>query len=325
VLRGTLNFNKMRYLLIISLLAFLSSCTKEVKIDIPGYEKQLVVDGQISTGTPPFVLLSTTKDIYSPTDLQSYLNGFVSGAKVTVNNGNKTVELIEVCSDNLPPGSEDAAAELFGIPAEDLGNVQICAYATFDTEMFGEIGKTYTLRIEYEGKVYTSQTTLKTPVGFVNTFWKTDGQLANHGFSSVTFSDPGNEYNAYFWEVKRINLDTAGNERDPLFLNTFNPVFNDEFFNGSTFEFAYENPMSFRDENLPDRFRGYYERGDSVVIKFSSLDSDVYEYFEKKYVQINNGGSPFSVPANIPTNIVGGALGVWAGFSTYYDTLYCQD
>ncbi|MFT5581468.1 MAG: hypothetical protein ACI9G9_000719, partial [Psychromonas sp.] len=133
MLRGTLNFNEMRYLLIISLLAFLSSCTKEVKIDIPGYEKQLVVDGQISTGTPPFVLLSTTKDIYSPTDLQSYLNGFVSGAKVTVNNGNKTVELIEVCSDNLPPGSEDAAAELFGIPAEDLGNVQICAYATFDT------------------------------------------------------------------------------------------------------------------------------------------------------------------------------------------------
>lgn len=315
----------MKYCLYISAVLFsLASCTKEVQIDIPGYEEQLVIDGQIETDGPPFVLISKTSDIYSPTDLQSYLNGFVSGAIVTVSNGTKTVVLDEVCSNELPPGTETFAADLFGVPAEDLANFQICAYTTFDTDLWGEIGKDYALTVTYEGKTYTSTTTLVEPVAFDSVYWKPDGNQTQYGFSWVTMTDPADRYNAYFWEVKRINIDAEGNERDGLFTNTFNPVFDDEFFNGTTFDFAYENPMSFSDENAPEAARGYYGIGDSVVIKFSSLDKDVYEYYEKKYVQINNGGSPFAVPANVPSNIKGGALGIWAGFSPTYDTLHCQ-
>ncbi len=304
-------------------LFFLYSCTKEVKIDIPGYQEQLVIDGQIEPNSPPFVLLSKTKDIYSPTDLSAYLNGFISGAIVTVSNGSVTVQLDEICSDNLPSGTEEIAAEFFGIPVDELKNYHICAYTTANTDIFGEIGKTYTLSVSYDGKTYTAATTLKPPVPFVKTFWKPD-EFEDYGYSWVTLSDPGSAYNAYMWEVKRINLDTAGNERDRLFTKTYNPVFDDEFFNGSTFDFAYENPMSFDEDNLPAQYRGYYKVGDTVVIRFSQLDEKVYDYFEKKYVQINNGGSPFSVPANIPTNIKGGALGIWAGFSPNIDTLICK-
>jgi hypothetical protein len=53
------------------------------------------------------------------------------------------------------------------------------------------------------------------------------------------------------------------------------------------------------------------------------MDRDVFNFFEKKYIQMSTAGNPFATPTNIPTNIVGGALGVWAGFSTSYDTLYC--
>ena len=38
---------KLFYLLII--LFAITSCTKEVKIDIPGFEEQLVIDGSIET------------------------------------------------------------------------------------------------------------------------------------------------------------------------------------------------------------------------------------------------------------------------------------
>jgi hypothetical protein len=38
---------------------------------------------------------------------------------------------------------------------------------------------------------------------------------------------------------------------------------------------------------------------------------------------MQTGGNPFASPTNIQTNIKGGALGVWAGFSTFYDTLIC--
>ena len=45
--------------------------------------------------------------------------------------------------------------------------------------------------------------------------------------------------------------------------------------------------------------------------------------FLRKRRQMSSNGSPFASPINIPTNISGGALGIWAGFSPYHDTLYC--
>ncbi len=98
----------------------LLSCTKEVNIDIPGYVKTIVVDGSITTGQPPIVLLSSSQDIFSPTNLQAYINGFISGAVVTVSNGTNTVTLTEFCTDNLPAGSEAYASSIFGIPEDQL-------------------------------------------------------------------------------------------------------------------------------------------------------------------------------------------------------------
>ena len=60
------------------------SCSKEVEIDIPGYVSELVVDGTIETNQHPLVLLSTSADIYSATDLSAYLTGFVYDAEVEI-------------------------------------------------------------------------------------------------------------------------------------------------------------------------------------------------------------------------------------------------
>jgi len=38
---------------------------------------------------------------------------------------------------------------------------------------------------------------------------------------------------------------------------------------------------------------------------------------------MQTSSNPFSTPVNIPTNVSGGALGIWAGYSPWYDTLYC--
>jgi len=112
--------------------------------------------------------------------------------------------------------------------------------------------------------------------------------------------------------------------QDPQFSKTFNPYFNDEFFNGLTFEFGYENPMSFNDPNGNDAYRGFYKLNDTVVVKLSKIGGKEYNYFEKKYNQMYSGGSPFAVPTNIPTNIEGGALGIWVAYSPWIDTLVCQ-
>jgi hypothetical protein len=314
----------MRQAVIFSAFFFLlSACTKEVKIDIPGYEEQLVIDGRIETGQPPIVLLSRTKDIYAPTDLESFLNGFVSGATVTVSDGTTTVVLDEICSDDLPPGTEEIAAELFGVPQEELADYHLCAYTTFNTAIWGQVGKTYQLTVDFEGRSYTATTAILPPVQLDSVYWKEETDVPGNGYSWATLSDPASEINAYNWEVKRINTQPDGQPRDKIFKRTYSPVFDDEFINGQTFDFAYENPMSWEDESVPSDQKGLYQYGDSVVIKFSRIDQGVYDYLEKKYLQLQTNGNPFASPVVIPSNIQGGALGVWAGFSPYFDTLWC--
>ncbi|MGJ8661223.1 MAG: hypothetical protein ACSHXL_04235, partial [Bacteroidota bacterium] len=129
------------------------------------------------------------------------------------------------------------------------------------------------------------------------------------------------DYNAYMLEVKRINKNGQGENIDPLFSDLYSPVFNDEFVNGTTFDFGFENPMSWSDVNVPSEYKGYYKIGDTVVTRFSSLDALAYEFLEKKYLQMNSAGNPFAVPTNVPSNITGGALGAWIGYSPSYDTL----
>ena len=79
----------------IVLLSALFSCTKEVKIDIPGYQNQLVVDGIIETGGHPIVLLSQSANIYEQSDLAAYIARFVYDANLSVIHGNDTFFLYQ--------------------------------------------------------------------------------------------------------------------------------------------------------------------------------------------------------------------------------------
>jgi len=291
----------------------LNSCSKEVKIDIPGFDEQIVIDGSIETGTPAIIFLSNSKDIYAPTDINSYLSGFISGATVTVSNGTITDTLTEICTDNLPAGFESIAAAFFGLPIEQLVTLHLCAYVS--TGLVGEVGKTYALKVLYNNKTYTSSTKIENPTALDNLFWRDQVNLPGYGFSWAKITDSPVMGDAYRWEVKNIS--------DGSFSKPFQPFTDDRFYNGKTFEFSVENPMSFKDTTIENQYKGYYKLGDTIVVKFSKLGKKEYQFFEKKYNQIYSGGNPFATPTNIPTNIQGGALGVWAGFSPWYDTLIC--
>lgn len=295
-------------------LSVLWSCTKEVKIDIPGYKEQLVVDGRIETGQPAIVLLSKSANVYSSTNFESYLNSFVDDAVVVLSDGTQSVTLTKICTDDLPPGFEQIAAGIFGIPIEILVNLHLCAYVSLD--MFGEIGKTYTLQITHQDKQYSASSKIQNPVSLDALFWQPEGNFTDRGFSWAKLSDPATTADAYLWEVKYL--------QDIQFSKTFNPYFNDKFFNGLTFDFAYENPMSFQDTTANNPYRGFFKYGDTIVVKMSKLGMNEYNYFEKKYNQIFSGGSPFAVPTNIPSNIQGGALGIWVAYSPWFDTLVCN-
>jgi hypothetical protein len=308
-------------LFLFSLIFLLGACTKEVEVEIPGYQEQLVIDGSISAGQPAIVLISTSENIYSPTNLEAYLNGFVSGATVVVSDGMITDTLVEICTDNLPPGTEDLAAAFFGISPDELVNLNLCGY--FSTVITGEVGKTYNLEVSVGDQNFSSVTAIYETTALDSLYWKPEGSLTNHGWSWATLSDPAGSYDAYMWEVQRLNLLPDGSQ-DPLWYKTFNPFFDDLVFDGLTFDFAYENPINFFDETVNEDYRGYFEQGDTIIVKLSKLGRDEFNFYQKKYNQMYTSGNPFATPTNIPSNIEGGALGVWAGFSPWIDTLICQ-
>lgn len=314
-------FPLKKSILFVLILILFTSCTKEVKVDIPGYAEQLVVDGRIETGSFPVVLLSKSQNVYAPTDLEAYINSFVSDAQVSVSNGTSTISLSLIPVGSLPLESQKTVAEMLKLELNELQLLPIQVYSTTDPSILGEVGKTYTLQIEHNGKSYSGSTSLLAPVALNNLYWKADESNSEYGYSWANLTDPAGQFNGYKWEAKRINLTSSGEYLDDLYKRA--GYFKDQYFDGLTFEFAVGNPLKRKDSTHLEEYKRFYRIGDTVVIKLSRLDYATYDFFDKKSAQLSNGGNPFATPVNIPSNIPG-ALGIWAGISPWYDTLACH-
>lgn len=309
------------YSLFISIL--LIGCTKEVEIDIAGFEEQLVVEGRIETNGFPIVLLSRSQNVYAATNIGSYLQSFISDATVSVTNGQQTIQLEPISISQLPLSSQKTVAEMLELELYEVVFLPILVYSTANSTIKGEVGKTYTLEIKYKGKTFEGETSILNPVPLDTVYWMPNSENTEYGLSVGRLSDPKNEYNAYKWEAKRINIQSNGEELDTLFRKGGNGYFDDKFFNGITLEFEASNRQRRKDPTHLAEYKRYYRLGDSVVVKFSRIDKQSFDFFNKMDAQLNSAGNPFATPVNVPSNISGGALGIWCGVSPWYDTLYC--
>lgn len=307
-------------ILFISFSLFLS-CSKEVKIDIPGFASQLVVDGTIETNGNPLVLLSQSANIYSETNLSSYLNNFITNADVKVVHGLDTFNLLPMNIVDLPLASQKKLAEMLEIGFGETILLPIKVYSNI--ELIATANSSYELIIDYDSKTYKSTTFIPLPSSLDNIYWKPEISNPMYGISWAHLSDNSTQYDAYKWEVKRINKNADNEDLDIIFKKTNDAYFDDRYFNGQSFDFSYENPLKRKDSTHLEEYKRYFRIGDSVVVKFSKMDLNTFTFFQKKSAQLSSNGNPFGSPINITSTISGGALGIWAGFSPYYDTLYC--
>ena len=307
-------------ILFISFFFFLS-CSKEVKIDIPGFTSQLVVDGTIETDGNPLVILSKSSNIYSETNLSSYLNNFITNAVVKVVHGVDTFNLSPMNIVDLPLASQKKVAEMLEISFNEVQQLPIKIFTSLD--LIATSDSYYELIIQHESKTYKSLTYIPSPTPLTNLYWKPENSNTQYGKSWARLSDNSAQYDAYKWEVKRINKNENNNEEDKVFKKPRDAYFDDRYFNGLSFDFSYNNPRGLQDSLNLEEFKRFYRLGDSVVVKFSKMDKNTFTFFQKKGAQLSSNASPFASPINIPSNISGGALGIWAGFSPCYDTLYC--
>jgi len=304
-------------------------CQKEINIDIPDAEQKLVIEGTIEADgvnpTPPVVMLTKSQGYFEPTGASALENIFVHNATVSVRVDNIVYPLEELCLDNLDSTFALIAADFLGISPDDFGSFNYCIYTVpladliTNNYLYGEIGKTYELTVVSEGVTYTSNTLIPALIPLDSVWFQTQGS-DTAGFAWARLTDPPELGNAYRWKARRINLNSEGKTKDNQFIVPANSVFEDKFVNGVGFDFGYDRGLVTNDE--PTDVPRYFKTNDTIAIKFCAIDFDVYKFLRIYEVEASSGGSPFSTPTTIPTNITGGALGLWAGYSVTFDTIY---
>lgn len=271
---------------------FLSSCEKNITVDLPPSASQVVVEGYVEIGTPPYVYLSYSTDYFAPVDSAALLNYTIKGATVTISDGIVTDTLQE-----LNPAT---------------------GYIYVSTKLIGTVGRTYTLTVKTtNGEVVTAQTTMHTPVKLDSVYFKPQLNVDTLGFAWASLTDPDTIGNNYRWFAKRLN-------QDDLFIAPFGSAFDDKFINGQSVTFSYnrgEEPNANTDPN--DATVGFYQVGDTVVVKFCSIDNTSYKFWRDAETQAANNGNPFGSTSPIKSGVTGG-LGVFCAYAASYDTIICK-
>ena len=301
--------------ILLALCVFIFACEKEFIPDLPTVESDIVVEGYIESGsnaTPPYVILTQSLPFFK--ELKNFNNVFVEGATVWISNGTDSTQLVEFCWKNLTPSVKKQAGQFFGInPDSVTADFNFCVYFDLAQKMKGEIGKTYNLRIKTkEGKLLTAKTTIPRPVKIDTIeFIKPPGinQKDTVAQARATITDPkGADFYRYFTAINGSSY-IAGQTS----------VTDDAFFDGlvTKVNLLKSEPRG----GTGDRENyGLFKRGDTISIKFSTLDKAHFEFWQTLEFNANNGG-PFSAYTRVKHNITGG-IGIWGGYaSTYYDVI----
>lgn len=270
------------------LTCILLSCEPKWDFGSVGFEPQIVVEGWIESDGYPFVCLTQTKTLDMPLDSMAMFNVPIRWAKVTVSDGTSTEILTGRMDKRYTP------------PFVYTGS-QIC----------GEAGKTYTLKVEYSGRILTSETYIPEPVS-----------LEKVVVGKCDDSDTLFQIKAYFHDDKTIKnyykFFTRVWSDDKRYFSSFLGTFDDNILsedgNASVSVFR-----GFRYTNL-GKYTPFYKRKDSVAIKFTQIPEDAFNFWSDYENEVTNGKNPiFPSSSNLRSNINGG-LGIWCGYgvNTYH-------
>jgi len=285
---------KLLILFLFSAFGFIS-CEKEINIDLPEETPKIVIEGYIENGQPAVVSITKSAPYFDPIDSTTLLSSMVLNAVVTVSDGTTTEQLQFDTVMSIPP------------------------IIYVGKNIIGEVGKTYYLTVVVDGQTYTSQTTLPSPVAFDSLWFKLAPGNDTIGDLFALGTDNGAEYNYYRVFTQNTTLDYK-------FVPIFESVWDDKFFNGMSFTIQLYHGISsnitgmFEDDG--DRGMGY-KIGDMVITKLCTMDYDSYNFWSAAESEITYGSNPFMTTTSVPTNIKGGAIGCWTGYTATYDTIIC--
>lgn len=277
------------------ILLLLFSCRKDVTVDLPNYQQKVVIEGSIETGSPAVVFLSYSVPYFGDFDFKSPQNAFIKGAFVIVTDGT-TIDTLQELDPSL-------------------------GYLYVGTKLIGQQGKTYILKVTIGNGSFSTSSTILDPVALDSVYFdprnKTDIK-DSLGFIGQKLKEPKGSGDCYRWLSKRLG-------RDQFYAAPFNSAFDDKFIDGQTFEFSYDRgrqPDPFIDSST-DPERGYYKRGDTVVVKFCKIGRREYDFWVTYYQNKVSNGNPFSAPSNVKSMFddYQRCLGAFVAYSPSFDTI----
>lgn len=282
-----------KVLLLPAAILFLTSCEKDITVDLPKGEEKIVVEGYIEAGKNAYVFLSKTAPYFAPFDSASLLSYAIKNATVVISDGIITDTLIQLSAE-------------YG-------------YLYASSNIVGEAGRSYSLKVITEdGEEVSAQTFIHPPIALDSIWFKVQPDKDSLGFVWAHLTDPDTLGNIYRWFAKRIGKDND-------FIAPLGSVFEDKFINGQSFDFAYnrgEVPNSIAPDDTGDE-DGFFKDGDTIVVKFCAITVESFEFWRTAETQFSNNGNPFAATTYIQSNITGG-IGIFEGYSATYDTIIAR-
>lgn len=268
------------------LISGLLSCNDSLDFTMENYQQSLVIEGWIEQGQYPRVVLTRSAAYFDKIDSVSIRELVVTTAKVTVSDGeNEEVLTLKVNEDFFPP------------------------YQYQGTEIKGEEGKSYHLKVETGGKTYQA-TTYIPPRPQIDSLWF---GLANGrdsvGYIYGRFQDNPDEENYYRTFTRLMG-------KDKKYIPVYLSATGDLYFNGKEFTFSLLRGSESFSEVSEDI---YFSKGDTVRLKFCSIDRAHFDFWRTLERELYTVGNPFSSSGNeVLSNVSDGALGVWGGYGASY-------
>lgn len=303
-------FKFVRLLFFVFLLGILSSCEKEIHIDLTSKDKLVVIEGAIETNQQPYVYVRNSIGFFDQIDLNSV--SYIRNAQITVTDitSNTSVTLKEYSIDTMVGNNHFS----FNIYAPDVNDPVAMSFK-------GHINHIYKLNVASEGKYYESFTKIPSSSG-LDSLWteRVPGLEDSFRILRAIYVDPDTFGNAVQiqTQVKRV-IKTGDPE---IFQTSFSPVYNDDIFNNArlpiTIDMGYDKTKIYSQDEL--QRLTFLRRGDTVTVKWSAIDKQVYNFWQTLTYSQGSIGNPFSSPTKIQSNIPG-ALGVWAGYNAMFYTI----
>lgn len=254
----------MKNIFLIILSFFLiTSCEKESDLDLEDQSGKIVIEGNITDQVGPYFVRITKSVAFTQTNQYPP----IENAQVTLSDDLGQTENLEY-----------------------VGNGFYQAY-TFQ----GQSGRTYTLKIQAEGKEYVSSSTMPHAVTFEGL--QQDSFLVAGELSYTLlplFTDPQELGNRYLFSYF-VNDHSKRNFSE----------FSDNVNNGLPNQRPLLLPNDDEDENIKVKV------GDTITVEMQSIDDKVYTFYSA-LLQLSDGGGGGVTPTNPPSNISNGALGYFS-------------